>query len=80
MRMLGGCCAECGSTEDLQIDHVNPLLKTIEFSRPHLSGWYEELENAQLLCYCCHADKTADDREHARIRRRAARAACTAPF
>lgn len=80
LRMLGGCCAVCGEREDLQIDHVDPTLKRLEFCQPHRAGWLEELENAQLLCYGCHLEKTRGDRAAKRLRNRAWNRAEAAPF
>lgn len=60
---LGGRCAKCATVEGLQIDHINPADKSFEVGRlwgsKHLPMVYAELEKCQLLCFRCHAEKTA---------------------
>ena len=41
------CCACCGSTEDITIDHIIPLSK----------GGDDELNNLRLLCRSCNSRK-----------------------
>jgi HNH endonuclease. len=69
LEFLGGHCAVCGSTENLEIDHVDPETKTprlrargrhIEYLPYAL--FIEELEKCQLLCFRCHVDKSARER------------------
>lgn len=59
---LGGCCVKCGSTENLEIDHIDRSSKEIDIARC-LSGIKEsklkqELDKCQLLCQKCHNYKT----------------------
>lgn len=42
-------CAECGTTEDLTVDHVLPLAR----------GGRSELSNVQTLCRSCNGIKEA---------------------
>lgn len=58
---LGGCCVVCGTTENLEFDHVDPTTK--EFTISH--GWslsaerfWIEVNKCQLLCREHHSDKT----------------------
>jgi 5-methylcytosine-specific restriction endonuclease McrA len=61
---LGNRCVECGTTEDLEIDHIDPAKKTIKLSNlwsiaEHLFN--AELEKCQLLCSNCHRNKSKID-------------------
>ncbi len=66
---LGGKCVECGVTENLQFDHINPLEKSFAISETlHFSPkmkkevkFDEELNKCQLLCPTCHMEKTKND-------------------
>jgi len=57
---LGNKCCKCGSTTKLELDHINPLLKTTRQSI--LSVGIEralgECDNIQLLCKECHTKKS----------------------
>ena len=49
-----GKCVQCGSTENLTMDHILPKSK----------GGKDELKNLQCLCFPCNikkGDKTAND-------------------
>jgi hypothetical protein len=67
---LGGKCAECGSGDDLEIDHINPreksfnLAKAVGFSKKR---WDEEVSKCQVLCHDCHKMKHAA--KHGSIRK-----------
>lgn len=60
---LGNKCAICGSTKNLQFDHINPMKKTIDISKSITSTnkILSELSNIQLLCKSCHDSKTKRD-------------------
>lgn len=51
----GHRCVKCGSTEKLEVDHIEPL-----HTHPHLAY---EVSNTQTLCHRCHAAKTKAQRE-----------------
>lgn len=69
---LGNKCANCGSTSNLEIDHVDPTNKSFSFGK----GWgkplailQEELNKCQLLCKSCHDIKTnSREYEHGNVR------------
>lgn len=62
---LGGKCVVCSTTDDLEIDHINPEEKTFDFGKA-LAGWAqhrinEELKKSQLLCKPHHLEKSKID-------------------
>lgn len=63
LELLGGQCATCGSTEDLQIDHVDPAAKSFSLSKTRTSRekWLVELKKCQLLCRSHHKQKTSSE-------------------
>ena len=61
IQILGGVCAVCGTDENLEIDHVDRALKTMNVNRmAYVSRerFLEELKNCQLLCKEDHIEKT----------------------
>ena len=67
IEQLGGVCShpECNCTEDLQLDHINPLEKEYNISE-RLSSWdikklQPEIDKCQLLCPKHHLEKTIKD-------------------
>ena len=61
---LGGKCVECGCTETLEFDHIDPSAKSFNIS----AGYHkpkevleEELSKCQLLCNKCHIEKSKKD-------------------
>lgn len=64
LRTLGGRCVECGTTEDLQFDHVDPATKLFNISEGATRNenlFWDEVAKCQLLCVPHHKDKTASD-------------------
>lgn len=63
---LGNKCVECGSTSNLEIDHINPSLKENRIS-PLAQGLTKTLDddNLQLLCHRCHIKKSKYQRNAA---------------
>lgn len=67
--LAGKVCAVCGSTTDLQIDHVDPTLKEPSLRvRNNIFSWSAkrravELAKCQILCLTHHKEKTRKDRE-----------------
>lgn len=57
---LGGKCCKCDSTERLELDHIDPSLKTSKQSllSMGLDKALQECDNIQLLCHCCHKEKS----------------------
>lgn len=58
-----GPCSKCGSSEQLEVDHINPELKISH----NVWSWKAErraaeLAKCQVLCNTCHKKKTAADR------------------
>ena len=65
VEMLGGKCARCGATEDLEFDHIDPATKCFTISGALSKAWSELVEEAlktQLLCPPCHREKGYEDR------------------
>src|ERR1700712_2822234 len=62
---LGGACVECGATEGLQFDHIDPATKSFDigrnvtFNNPAVRA---ELDKCQLLCRPHHEAKSARER------------------
>ena len=57
---LGKECVQCGSTENLEFDHINPALKLTR-TPPQALGRDnvdKEIDNLQVLCHNCHKVKT----------------------
>lgn len=66
-RLLGGACAHCGATEELEIDHIDARAKTMSTTRMTAVSeerFLAELSKCQLLCRPCHSDKSIKDHGH----------------
>jgi len=62
---LGGKCAKCGSTNQLEFDHIDPLTKI----SPKIWSWSierieAEILKCQLLCRSCHEQKSVEERNY----------------
>jgi 5-methylcytosine-specific restriction endonuclease McrA len=71
---LGNKCVKCGSTHNLEFDHIDPKTKIENISnavRAQCWSWKRliiELDKCQLLCKPCHIEKTSSEQgvEHGR--------------
>ena len=62
---LGGKCVVCGTTHNLQFDHIKRETKKYTIGRRIHQPFTiikEELDKCQLLCYDCHKIKTKSER------------------
>lgn len=60
-----GPCANCRSTQNLEIDHIDPTTKVIAVSRLWSYSRVKreaELRKCQVLCEQCHSVKTETER------------------
>lgn len=58
---LGGVCVECGDTNDLVFDHIDPETKEYSIAKIMCHRWDKvkaELDKCQLLCKICNTEKT----------------------
>lgn len=61
---MGGKCAKCGETSDLQFDHIDPSSKSFTITS---EMWWRkdlasEISKCQLLCRSCHELKSIVER------------------
>lgn len=59
--ILGGRCVKCGSTDNLEFDHIDHALVSFRIGGSLLYSndkLLPELMKCQLLCHKCHMDKT----------------------
>jgi 5-methylcytosine-specific restriction endonuclease McrA len=54
---LGGKCKYCSSYENLEFNHIDPLLKVEEASKRHMMS-KDEWKKCELLCKDCHRKYT----------------------
>lgn len=69
---VGACCVQCGASNDLEVDHIDPATKAfdvLENLHRDRSVLMDELAKCQLLCSACHAKKHASSAEHGTARR-----------
>lgn len=67
LKAMGGKCQSCGSSNNLDVDHINPETKISH----RIWSWSakrieEELSKCQLLCRNCHSQKTTVENYPAR--------------
>jgi len=61
IEILGGVCTICGSSENLQLDHIDPDTKSYSLGKlwsVSLDSFLNELTKCQVLCDDCHKAKT----------------------
>lgn len=61
---LGGACAVCGATDELEVDHIDWRTKSFPVSKMWSvseARFQAELAKCQLLCRVHHKDKTRKD-------------------
>lgn len=74
LETLGGKCVICGTTEDLEIDHIDaddkeiPLNKMWSIAK---ARFLQELDKCQLLCKEHHKEKSRTDMSRKALRREA---------
>ena len=60
---LGGICVDCGSSQRLEFDHVDPSLKEFNIGQCFTSMSKErldqEVDKCVLRCIGCHSTRTA---------------------
>lgn len=65
LALLGGRCVRCGTSENLEFDHINPADKSFEINGRSLdlpsAAIRAEVAKCQLLCAAHHLEKTASD-------------------
>lgn len=65
LKILGNRCARCGSTENLEFDHIDAKQKSYDLMTElycyTLSKFLTELKKCQVLCHDCHALKTSKE-------------------
>ena len=69
--ILGGKCAVCGTTKNLELDHKDP--KNKDFAVTKLWGvpqaeFEKEVKKCQLLCHKHHAKRTGKQRENGEVK------------
>jgi hypothetical protein len=58
---LGGRCIQCGTTENLEFDHIDPSTKVATIAKISAASeqrFWAEVDKCQLLCSTHHREKT----------------------
>lgn len=61
---LGGKCVKCGTSSNLEFDHILPETKKMTIARASSMNekfFWEEVAKCQLLCKSHHIEKTAKE-------------------
>jgi hypothetical protein len=61
---LGGRCVECGCTQSLEFDHIDPSTKSFNIAAGYTKPkevLLKEVAKCQLLCNKCHIEKSKRD-------------------
>lgn len=73
---LGSSCADCGSSDKLEFDHIDRKSKAFNIAHKLSCKWEtleKELDKCQLLCEDCHKAKTTKensiDHPHGNVQR-----------
>lgn len=64
IRILGGRCVVCGTTDDLEIDHINWRDKSFHIGRLWSIAYdrfLDEISKCQLLCEDHHKEKSSHE-------------------
>ena len=64
LALLGGVCVRCGTTEELEFDHIDPATKKFTIASGLDGNWdvlLLEVRKCQLLCASCHAQKSIEN-------------------
>ncbi len=71
IKMLGGKCVTCGSTENLELDHKNPSDKSFTITKlwsvPE-AEFKREVKKCRLLCRKHHLKNTGKQRENGEVK------------
>lgn len=60
---LGRACISCGSTDELEADHIDASTKSFPVAKlwsVSLVRFIEEIDKCQILCRPCHITKSRD--------------------
>lgn len=66
IQQLGGKCAICGSTENLEFDHIDSTKKSFSIGnriQNSIDNIQSELNKCQLLCHNCHVKKSKEHKD-----------------
>lgn len=70
LEILGNKCVECGSTNELEFDHIDASTKSFEIGRMlnvSKARALEELAKCQILCKAHHKEKTEREADNKQV-------------